>query len=110
MSTFYKQEYEGEINDRRIGDGVFDISNCKYLFFDCGEIRKESNDQIIKTFQEQHPDWCYANPYETDGFVILSNKPLIVEDINIVGMGFNYGSCNIIQNCPSVILITAEND
>lgn len=110
MPTFYKQVYEGEIRDRQIDDSIFDISNCKYLFFDSDEIRKESNDQIIKTFQEQYSDWCYANPDGTGGFVFLSSRPPKLKNKDVVGTGFNYGSCNIIQNCPSVILIVAEND
>lgn len=52
--------------------------------------------------------WWDAYAYGTQYSFLLSIKPTIM--VNYEGCGFNYGSNNIIENCPKRILICAEDD
>ena len=57
----------------------------------------------------QHPDFTFANAYDTGAAFIFATKPKVVAG-TIEGTGFNYGSTNILHDCPKDILILAEND
>lgn len=46
--------------------------------------------------------------YETDFPILLFDEPQ--NKTRLIGSGFNYGSINMIRNCPKDILILAEND
>lgn len=103
----------GDSEERVLSDGFYslseeiDVLNVSYSF-------DESEKQKVRDFVEKYPNFVSANAYETDKYLLLSEKPKKLdtkwEKQNVMGSGFNYGSTNIISNCPSRILILAEND
>ena len=100
-----------ETEKRYIKDGVYVLTpDIDTLMIDGG--REYTGDMShVHSFMKAHPDWAYAEGYETYTAFLLSKKP---ERLNradhIEGSGFNYGVTAIIKNCPDRILIVAEND
>lgn len=86
----------------RVEDGIYDITNIPYVF-----IEDEQEAKALK-FIDKHKEIWIAQPYDTMGMVLLAAEPK--EIFTRTGTGFNYGSCNIITDCPRIIMILAEND
>lgn len=103
--------------DKFVGDGVYDVSNIECYSIEYplhkinGKQRKDekiSEDYVklvkeIEDFVAKHPNAYLASAYETEKYIILSEKPEKV--VEYQGSGFSHGSTNVIQNCPSKILI-----
>lgn len=91
-----------------ISDGIYDVTSIEF----------KAVDRNIKSGIEwirNHEKFWVADAYETDFPILLSDEPRCLNSKkwnkeNWVGSGFNYGSTNIIKNCPKGILILAEND
>ncbi len=90
---------------RHLQDGKYDVSDIEFFPI------KDRADQLeeIKTFVEKYPDFVIASAYETETEILLSKKPDGLKG-DCFGSGFNYGSTNIITDCPKSILILAQND
>jgi hypothetical protein len=102
---------------KMIEDGVYDISNLETLKVEYpihvidGKQRKDeyiSKDYIklisnIEEFVKKYPNSYLASAYETESYVIVSDKPS--KALDYTGSGFSHGSTNLIENCPSKILI-----
>lgn len=100
-----------------VEDGVYDVSNIECLSVEYpshkinGKQRKDekiSEDYVkliknIEEFVAKYPNACLASAYETEKYIILSEKPASV--VEYKGSGFAHGSTNLIDNCPSKILI-----
>jgi hypothetical protein len=100
-----------------VEDGVYDISNIEHFdvqypaHISNGKQRTEAKItedykklvEGIEEFVAKHPNACLASAYETESYVILSEKPTKV--VEYKGSGFSHGSTNIIDNCPSKVLI-----
>ncbi len=67
------------------------------------------NRREIELFVEKYPTFVVASAYETHFSILLSKMPPEAS-VEQIGSGFNYGSTNIINNCPRSLLILAEND
>lgn len=65
-----------------------------------------SKEELI-AFLNKHPDFVYAEPYQTNYIWFLSRRP---NQLEYTGNGFNYGSSNLIINCPKRVLVLAEDD
>jgi hypothetical protein len=100
----YTDVYEAD----SLPDGVYDLTNVAYCMIEKYEFKKEISMGELELFLKAYPDFILAHPYETEMLVVLSKRPNKITTIE--GTGFNYGSCNIITDCPKIILICAEND
>jgi hypothetical protein len=106
----YTGNGEEDTKKRYVKDGVYNLpDDITILHIDGGRDALCDMDPI-HTFMNEHPDWAYAEGYETYNGFLLSKKPELLDVKNITGSGFNYGVCAIIDNCPNRILIVAEND
>ena len=95
---------------RLLKDGIYDITNIKHIVLDVSIYDMNEDDvNKIKAFIDKHPYFVVGNAYETDKTIILSINPTKFNG-KWDGNGFNYGSTNILTNCPKDILILAEND
>lgn len=71
---------------------------------------------LALAFINKYPNYVIASAYQTSGTLLLSKRPKKLSeskewiDKHSFGTGFNYGSTNIIIDCPKAILILAEND
>lgn len=107
-------ESEQHYEKRNLDDGVYNASNVKEVFeldvyFDVESLFETETSEKLIEFCTKYPNWCIASPYETNCTLFLSNRPSQFQGERI-GSGFNYGSCNFLENCPSKLLILAEND
>ena len=110
-------------NGKLVEDGVYDISNIE--FFEVaypahknnGKQRvdsKISEDYVklvagIEEFVSKNPNACLASAYETEKYIILSEKPSKL--VEYKGSGIAHGSTNLIDNCPSrVLILQAEKE
>ena len=91
-------------NSRRIPDGVWDIEDIEFIQV----IQRVENTEVIKEFIVKYPTFHVGNAYETGEYFLLSDRPSDL--VTTIGGGFNYGSTNVIENCPKRILVLAEND
>lgn len=105
-------EKQTENNDKYgLDDGVYDITDIKSIEID----PQWKNEKEAINFTKKYPDFYIASAYETECIILLSKKPILWQKDNTrsenwQGSGFNYGSTNILRNCPKDILILAEND
>jgi len=90
-----------------IKDGIYDISGLEFFDVD-GNTAEDTIGWIENKLKNNIKLWK-ANAYETDTIFIFTELPKKFKG-NIHGSGFNYGSTNILQNCPNDILVLAEND
>ena len=91
-----------------VDDGIYDIEGIEFLAVD-------ANIESAIEWIENHEKFWIADAYETDFPILLSDEPRCLNSKKWneecwIGSGFNYGSTNIIKNCPKDILILAEND
>lgn len=95
-------------NDIYLEDGVYELTDQEVLYCD----REESEEIFIEKeaeFKEKYPKHVIATAYEVYGFFLISSMPKKFTGKR-TGSGFNYGALNLLENCPSKILIIAEND
>ncbi len=106
--------------DSYIESGVYNISDIEYFEVQYpvhvvdGIQRSDSKiteDYValvkgIEEFVSKHPNACLASAFETEKYIILSEKPTKI--VEYKGSGFAHGSTNIIDNCPKRILILEE--
>ena len=90
---------------RRIPDEIYEIQEDTKIL----EIQDDTYEKDIMNFIYNHTDWRYAKAYETYSEFLLSKPPIEFKG-KAMGSGFNYGSTNIILDCPKQLLILAEND
>ena len=90
-----------------VKDGVYDITGIDYFMFDCGWVYPKDR-KGFREFVEKYPNFVIADPYQTEQKIALAEMP--TKKVSYKGSGFNYGSSNVIDNCPARILICAEND
>lgn len=113
--TFYGIVFDMDRFDkenRYIGDGVYDVTGIDFVEAEEGFrfTNKNKRDELAKFILNNEDNLYYASAYETGGAFFLNAKPTRIPNVNIKGSGFNYGSTNVITNCPQQILILAEND
>lgn len=108
-----------ELNKLDLQDGIYEIlphiiveelkdcfeDNISYLVSDEGDHQSLQ----FEAFLHKYPQMCLANAYETHVIFMLSEAPPIWKGKKS-GSGFNYGSTNILENCPPKLLILAQND
>lgn len=102
ISTFWESIPE----DKYLDEGIYDVTNIE--FFSFNEDEKKIKHEEIQKFILDHPNYMIADAYDIYFTFILAEKPNQIR--TSIGSGFNYGSNNIITNCPQSILIIAEND
>lgn len=106
-----------EIKDRILDGAIYDVTGLDFLSVDAEpeDIEKHLQKTSIRKFIKKYPHYRIASAYNTDYSFLLSDEPKHLSSSkwnkeNWFGIGFNYGSVNIIKNCPKDILILAEND
>ena len=87
----------------RVKDGIYDVSDIEFFLVDSKER------EVTVAWIEAHDKFWIASAYETETIILLAGEPRKFEG-TWDGSGFNYGSTNIIIDCPKSILILAEND
>jgi len=109
-----------------VRDGVYHVGLDVRIF--CGERpykdfeilwnddHSDTNNLTIRNFLKskdflelaEMPNLYVFFPYETYGVIITDTEPIM---IGYKGMGFNYGSCNVVKvEKPGYIIISAAND
>ena len=87
----------------RIKDGVYDVTDIDFI------VNKGKNaEEVVAWVDEREKVWI-ANAYDTDEYIFFEEEPAKF-DGKWFGSGFNYGSTNVLTDCPKSILILAEND
>lgn len=94
--------------ERRLDDGIYDVTGIPFLVTneDAEEGRRDTE---VEKFKEAYPDFVVGHAYETYNVILLASKPEKYKG-KWEGSGFNYGSTNILHDCPKSLLILAEND
>lgn len=101
---------QDELDGRYLIDGIYEVPE-DVLFVVLDTDRLKVDDPQLQIFSERHPDFVVANAYETSTTILLSQKPNKLEmKGKWFGSGFNYGSTNLLVDCPKRVLILAEND
>jgi hypothetical protein len=102
----------GEIEALResvdLDDGIYEVQPWVSIL----DLSKEYNQvkETIQAFLVENPQWRFACAYQTGVVLLLSEPPIARPDLHTLGSGFNYGSTNLLENCPSRILILAQDD
>jgi hypothetical protein len=104
------QEFEKFVEDLsaseksvRIKDGVYDTTDITFI------VKTNKNtEEVVAWINEREKVWI-ANAYGTDEYIFFEEEPAKF-DGKWYGSGFNYGSTNVLTDCPKSILILAEND
>lgn len=106
MNKIDKAIEEAGEKDRYLEDGIYDIEDIEFI-----EVLEPPYKEVekIENFIRKYPDFYIASAYETQSTILLSREPMKFKGEQI-GSEFNYGSTNILKNCPKNILILAEND
>ena len=99
-----KIEQAGEDN-RWVEDGIYNVTNIDFI----SRNGMGNNDKEVKKFITKYPEFWVASAYETEQEILLASKPEKFKGEQH-GSEFNYGSTNILTNCPKAILILAQND
>lgn len=130
LNELYDYLQEIEKNKERVPDGIYDISDIEFFNPNIPTVRKwvkkgtdpsqnyedlPNAQEILSTwksnldaFVEKYPNFLIARAYATEYALWVATIP--TKKIKNIGSGFNYGSTNIIDDCPKRILILAEND
>ena len=111
-------------DERKISDGIYDVTDIPFI--DIGSVGRRVNEKYnedtdqyelivnikeeeIEKFIEKYPDFVIASAYATEYYILLAYKPKKFEGTKL-GHGFNYGSTNMLIDCPRSVLILAEDD
>lgn len=108
--------------EKWLHDGIYEIlENAVVLKYNDAAYRIELTAEI-QAVLNANPNYVVVNAYQTDTtFIITEPVKLLVEspwgqrqpestEFKCSGSWFNYGSCNLLENCPKRLLILAEDD
>lgn len=117
MRCFMRHMTDEEEELRCLGDGIYEVPTSIDIVevedwgknFCEGWYYFDLDNPKVQAFITTYPDWRYACAYETGSPLLLSAPPLKFQGQHL-GTGFNYGSTNLLTNCPNRILILAQND
>ena len=107
-----------EKKKRVLKDGIYDLSRIRetlylkdiedhHIYSWCEE--GTSLGEEVGQFMEKYPEFRIGCAYQAICAFLLSDPPEIFGGIR-KGGGFNYGSTNLLEDCPRSILILAEDD
>jgi hypothetical protein len=100
------------ISNKKLPDGIYNPENVPFTIFRDEPhilVRDNVNRQQIKLLIEKHPNGVFANGYQTSTLFFFT-EPIKKAYITQLGDGFNYGSTNLLLNCPKNLLILAADD
>lgn len=99
-----------EYDDLFVEDGIWDITAIPRLFLGFG-IRDDLGESatLVRAFIQEHgyDNIRIADPYETGSVILLAAMP---KKFHGWRGGLNYGACAVLENCPTDLMILAEND
>ena len=87
----------------RIADGIYNTTGINFIV-----AKQKNTDEIIKWLENKDKFWL-ASAYQTEYFILYETEPPGFNGKRY-GNGFNYGSTNMLTECPESILILAEDD
>jgi len=96
--------------DKFLEDGIYDITGIFYI--ESTEDLKDPDVDIpieVEEFMQANKDYVIGCAYGCYTAFIFASCPPLFKGTH-VGTGFNYGSTNILSDCPKSILILAEDD
>ncbi len=96
----------------QLQDGIYAPRKTPFVVFRSSlhrVIRNADDAKSLRKLIETYPNGCIANAYETETTIFFTEK-IPKYSVNLIGEGFNYGSTNLLLNCPETLLILAEND
>lgn len=108
LQPFYDERFT-------VKDGIYSLDGMDYVLISENTVFDSKEDALnyietkILEFIREYEDIVLASAYETYDYFLLEHHPTEF-DGSVLGSGFNYGSTNILVNCPKTILILAEND
>jgi hypothetical protein len=108
-----ERDEQGNNGRRYLRDGIYNVADIEYMSVQTGlyDIYSEEDAIKILDFIVKHPDFVIASAYGTNYTILLATRPSLCEyTTERLGYGFNYGSTNIIHNCPKHVLILTRND
>ena len=86
-----------------IDDGIYDTTGINFL------VANEDNLDEVKKWIKNRDKFWLASAYQTNYFILYETEPPKFTGKRY-GNGFNYGSTNMLTECPESILILAEDD
>ena len=84
-------------------DGIYDTTGIEFLIAD-----QNNPDEVTEWLKDKDRFWL-ASAYQTEYYILYAAEPPKFIG-NRFGNGFNYGSTNMLTECPESILILAEDD
>ena len=116
MNKLTIEEIGGMRNKRGIGDGIHDVSEIKEIieldmegFYKVEKNASKEDQKRIVDFCNKYPDFRIGEAYQCYTVFLLSNPPKKFVGKQ-TGTGFNYGSANLLEDCPAKLLILAQDD
>lgn len=102
---------------RALKDGIYNVEGIDFIELkDDDSMYIEGNTQLptplpkeCEEFIIKYPEYVYGSAYGTPHTFILAKQPDKFTG-KVYGSWFNYGSTNLLTNCPKAILILAEDD
>ena len=106
IKRFNEANDEDDDEDRYVQDGVWDLEDIEVI--NAGYPSKKTE---LDKFKEKYPNYATAEPYDTQGRILLSKKPTKKVKYTDFASSFEgHGSCAMIENCPKRILILGQAD
>ena len=87
----------------RVKDGIYDVTDIDFIIAESDKL-----EALIEWTDKRDKFW-FASAYQTEYFILYAEEPRKFKG-TWYGNGFNYGSTNVITDCPKSILILAEDD
>ena len=106
-------------SSRHLTDGIYNMTDIEFISLEALRVSYATTGYIAHIkyrkelrkamrFIKKYPKPYFASAYEIQFDFLLAKKPKKIRAKISQGSGFNYGSTNILTNCPKDILILAE--
>ena len=116
-----EEDFEEYIKEKILENGIYDVTGLEFEVLECEENELYTEEKAVVNFSKKFPDFKIGSAYQCCKVFLLSKPPIRLislgypvrnenKGLGWIGTGFNYGSCNLLTNCPKSILILAEDD
>ena len=112
IETFQERIAEEDSKSHYIGDGIWDISECRHILIMEGAGLTEEESNLFLELVTLKELW-YSKPYQVDGFVLLDKMPINVEEETKLDQDGMLGHGVLLTldiKRPMKLLIANEND
>lgn len=109
--AIHRHNIETAIHKIMLKDGIYNPRNTPFVVWrkSISELLRSDLAYEVERLMEKYPDGCIAHAYETSTTFFFT-ETIKLYHVEQLGDGFNYGSTNLLLDCPTNLLILAEND